>query len=316
MDVLRRRAFTLIEILVVIAIIGILVGLTIPAVQAAREASRRATCASNLRQIGIALQHYESATGAFPPGASQFSFHSRLLPYMEQSPLYNAINFDIVPLSTEPTLATALSMSVGIFTCPSDPLWDVDPKFRSSRTSYAGCVGDGSNEYPQFNTNGVFGWVFLGPLDNSSRKITDGLSNTVAVSEWVVGTVGVDRRGSTYNPINGMSGSLSRAAFTTRCRSLDQMDAHGMPPKGSLWLMGGYFWTLYNHTLSINDPSCFNTAFSETGEAVSAGSYHSGGANVVFADGHVKFIGQAIDLNVWRALGTGTGREVVSSDAY
>jgi len=314
----RRRAFTLVELLVVIAIIGILIAITIPAVQSAREASRRIACASSLRQIGIALANYESAAGVLPPGSTVFSFHAHLLPHIEQSPLYNAINFALSPSPAEPTLATALSMSVGIFMCPSQPVDNADPKFRSTRTNYGGCVGDGTNEYPEFNTNGVFGWAWMSLSPNSSRKIIDGMSNTVAVAEWVIGTGRVDRRGSTYNPANGSnSAPLSRTEFTARCRALDRMEANGVgAPKGNLWMAGGYWFTLYNHTLSVNDPSCFNTAFSDTGEAVSAGSYHPGGANVVFADGHVKFIKEGIDLGVWRALGTGAGREVVSAESY
>jgi prepilin-type processing-associated H-X9-DG protein len=81
-------------------------------------------------------------------------------------------------------------------------------------------------------------------------------------------------------------------------------------------MMGGYFDTLYNHTLSINEPTCMNVGGSDTANAVSAGSSHPDGANVVFADGHVRFVKHSITPSVWRALGTCSGKEVVSSDSF
>src|SRR4051812_17071517 len=100
-----RRAFTLIELLVVIAIIGVLIALLLPAVQAAREAARRAQCTNNLKQMGLALHNYETVAGAFPPSnvlsgvgntvswRNGWSVHARILPFMEQGVTFNAVNF-------------------------------------------------------------------------------------------------------------------------------------------------------------------------------------------------------------------------------
>ena len=106
---LRRRGFTLIELLVVIAIIAVLIGLLLPAVQSAREAARRAQCVNNLKQIGLAMHNYLSTNDSVPPlmiiyspvgtdnTAQAFSPLARMLPYLEQTQIYNAINFNVGP---------------------------------------------------------------------------------------------------------------------------------------------------------------------------------------------------------------------------
>jgi prepilin-type N-terminal cleavage/methylation domain-containing protein len=95
-----RRGFTLIELLVVIAIIAVLIALLLPAVQAAREAARRAQCVNNLKQMGLAVHNYISAVGALPGGDypwwTEWSAHAMMLPYLEQGPIYNSINFDLM----------------------------------------------------------------------------------------------------------------------------------------------------------------------------------------------------------------------------
>ena len=136
-----RRGFTLIELLVVIAIIAVLIALLLPAVQAAREAARRAHCASNLKQIGVAMHNYHAAVGVFPPGRLRsqvdhngrcFAAYAYLLPFLEQSSLYSATNFNLNPDNApdsavagenglQPENTTTLYTNLNVLLCPSDP---------------------------------------------------------------------------------------------------------------------------------------------------------------------------------------------------
>jgi prepilin-type N-terminal cleavage/methylation domain-containing protein/prepilin-type processing-associated H-X9-DG protein len=132
---IRTRGFTLIELLVVIAIIGVLIALLLPAVQAAREAARRAQCVNNLKQIGLALHNFESAQGAFPRSGEHpvtwtdgntyktqdyQSAFTLLLPYMEQQQVFSAYNIDL--RYNLPENFTAASSALGSFICPTNPL--------------------------------------------------------------------------------------------------------------------------------------------------------------------------------------------------
>ena len=307
----RRRGFTLIEFLVVVFIIGVLIALVLPAVQDARNAARRAACSNNLRQIGIALHSYESAAGTLP-GGSYYSFHALTLPYLEQGPLFNSINFS---LKAHPRIGwgnqTAYATQLEILLCPSDR---TDPR-RPSGTSYAGNRGVGFDRW-KHASNGLF----VSDVGSAIRlaSIIDGTSTTAACAEWSLGREGgpPNRNRTVFRTPLIPSGPGEFEEFTNACRNLDISEAtfHDWS-KGENWLHPGLGYSGYNHTLCPNMKTCQNDTLVQHG-AWSSGSQHVGGAHVLFADGHLRFIREGITLSTWRALGTRNGGEAVSSSDH
>ena len=218
-----RRGFTLIELLVVIAIIAVLIALLLPAVQSAREAARRAQCTNNLKQLALALHNYSTATGAFPPGIDNttaylgqappgslatwtaWSAQALLLPYVEQTPLYNAANFNwsccYVSGQADRTNRTIYNTRIAGFLCPSDGIAG-----QQNINNYFGSIGTSTIQYPgDGNTTGIFR-VYNSVNSCASvtiASVTDGTSNTIAFGEGIVGDYG---KNSSYRG-NGMSGA-------------------------------------------------------------------------------------------------------------
>jgi prepilin-type N-terminal cleavage/methylation domain-containing protein/prepilin-type processing-associated H-X9-DG protein len=218
-----QRGFTLIELLVVVLIITVLIALLLPAVQASREAARRVQCANNLKQIGLALAHYETAVQSFPWGMGawqghEFSAHVLLLPYLEQRPMYNALNLSDIkqngtvvgPFYNQPAQATVVTTTVDGFLCPSD----IDRcTWPDGHNNYMACAGSAPNSFlggtgggdPAQATQadgpaaGIFLMVggktgqaaynFSNQLNSTTRmsNIRDGTSQTAAFSERVKG---------------------------------------------------------------------------------------------------------------------------------
>ncbi|WP_435009072.1 DUF1559 domain-containing protein [Tundrisphaera lichenicola] len=293
---MRRKAFTLIELLVVIAIIAVLISLLLPAVQAAREAARRAQCTNNLKQIGLAMNNYMSANDVTPPlfvdpitngGVDQqnFSQHARLLPYMEQTPAYNAINFQVGArwgpgVSGDDPAAgglygaingTAICTQVSSFLCPSDN----NPGRAQNSQIIVGQVNrpyTATCNYPSnFGLNRAYNnWVPNGPSyvssnwDDALKRTTnyssfvDGTSNTVIFSEWVKGS-GVDpaagltknRLGMVYGTGGNPAGAPSSPQGYAGTSYLNDFTAAQACQNGNLaqyWSWKGE-WAYYGKTM-------------------------------------------------------------------
>ena len=299
-----RAGFTLIEVLVTLGIIGILISLLIPAVQSAREAARRATCVNNLRQIGIAIQSYVAGLKVYPAGQAGFSPHVMMLPYLEQRPLYDSINFNAGHNALIGELnQTAFSTAVAIFVCPADS----HPPELTLNSSYGGNLGVGFKDGVTFQ-NGPF--VDRGNRPPSSpAEVSDGTSTTAGFSEFLLGVpIGVrePRRTVFQTDVEG-----DFAVFTASCHAMDPPTARvNSGYRGMNWGEDSPAATKYNHNLGINNHTCTNGSGVQAG-AWTAGSLHAGGANVLFLDGHLEYRVQTGGINVWRAIGSMSGGEIV-----
>lgn len=311
-----RRGFTLVELLVVIAIIGVLVALLLPAIQAAREAARRAQCINHLRQLSLSAQNYHDTILRFPSGfqpptnASVLCF---LLPYLEQGNRSNT--FDWTADFNGATNATARAQDVKIFLCPSDgSVVRYTSNGPAGRNNYMPNVGDRANfaeadSGPRLASTGVFfrrSTVRMG-------EITDGTSNTAMFSECLRGSVNAPTASQNLLVANEV------APGTWDVAASDQTIPPGCATpsatthkyRGGQYYRGGVFFTaFYNHTLPPNykNRDCIRQSGLDSGH-FAARSYHPGGVNVALCDGSVRTVSDNIDMVTWRAAGSRNGGE-------
>lgn len=329
-----NSGLTLLELLVVIAVIGLLVAMLLPVVQQAREASRRSQCAFHLKQIGIALQNYEGAHHVFPfgvgadadrgdstytsPGSRRFSLHSQLLPYLQQAPVHAMIDFRVQPFypdtSGDPAAVSgkgpneaAAQARIPLFLCPSD----IDRLARPwGPNNYRSCNG---SSWSGRRGDGMFGQTTaVRPGD-----IRDGLSNTAAFSERVLGD---DDRNhiDLDSDLFGLRAIWTEETLRDWCAQLGHEEAAALSIQdsngGMTWLEGNMNWTRYNHVLPPGHASCKGEKTWD-GVVMTANSRHPRGVNLLLGDGSVRFISNTIQAVTWKALGTISAGEAIVLDA-
>lgn len=317
------HGFTLVELLVVIAVVGTLIGLLLPAVQSAREASRRSACGNNLRQLALGVISHESAKRRFPAGyvsgptgASDPATRDRppgtgwgllVAPFLEEGGFASRYRADLGIAHVENR--DVVAASPGVFRCPSDggPREPFEPLVESgsphpsaARLGRSSYVGNAGQREPWSEPLDTWEGVANGPLYRNSwltnSRITDGASKTVFLGEhtsklsqkaWA-GTI----PGAWSHPgggIRGISATEPDAAATL-------LLVHSGP--------------------TPSEPGVVHPPNDPVAHVCQMYSDHAGGCNVALGDAAVRFVGNAVDLEIWAALSSCDGKESIPGDAY
>jgi prepilin-type N-terminal cleavage/methylation domain-containing protein len=367
----RKRAFTLVELLVVIAIIGVLIALLLPAVQAARESARRMQCTNHQKQLGIALQNYHDTNFTFPglmarsqrndgsqgcTGGKITSIHSHILPFMEQSGVYDLVQGSVFgPSSTkewvyrtceecpsiiETHTRDAAKVAISTFRCPSDPASSTSQAHNSTNghddaddivptptgtNNYMFSTGSARDDLydSAAQTDGIF------YVDSATTfgTMTDGSSNTIVLSESIIGdgsfkTEGKPDSGTPYlraaflgRPAGSAgdigSSSVTGSGYSVDVASLAESSSDFTGLRGANWISGRMTTTGFNLFLTPNpwhsDLDGWTLGY------YAARSFHVGGVNATSGDGSVRFFSNTVAPSVWRSLGSADGGENVSN---
>ena len=282
---MQRSGFTITELLVSLAIIGLLMSLALPAVQSARASARRTECRNHLKQIGVAIHVVQDSN-------QQFSSNSEVIYHLGMGiPGYN-------PGTDSKDYERGL-----VFRCPADPNSTTTDNQVSYRASTGAVLGAGNGYYEVYKPERRGQYRLAG-------EFIDGLSQTAAYSEQAILTIAdlsrrVDDSKKYALWLSGpaWNAGVSEQLFIQECRR---------PGITALPLFRPEQRYGYTHLLTSNSRGCWNNApvnDMRLEAYMPANSYHTGGVNVLFVDGHVSFVSDSVDSNVWQSVGTINGHE-------
>ncbi len=319
----RRRAFTLVEVLVVIAITGVLVALLLPAAQMAREAARRTQCMRNLKQLALAAHAYHGAHGTFPPGLDQAVYpdapryrgHSLfvyLLPYVEQNPLYARWDFTDPVANTLGGTDAPAAATPPVFVCPADTLAE-NPVEQGGRyyglTSYGGNGGTRSYSPAYATTDGMFHTTgsasepVAGQMPVRLADVYDGTSSTLLLGE----RSHTDGNFDTFAAVDWVKPMASlgwwSAAGGRKC--IGEVTMSSFAP------LNYRLPFRYDERGQVNPPASTTQRFQDYVDlrVCAWGSNHPAGVNFAMVDGSARLVADAITIEILRALGTRAGGE-------
>jgi prepilin-type N-terminal cleavage/methylation domain-containing protein len=336
----KRVGFTLVELLVVIAIIGILVGLLLPAVQAAREAARRMQCGNNMKQIGLAIHNYEGVYKRYPNGSvdddpkeatprrlwdagrhRKGTVLVKLLPYMEQGPLFDSINFagDVAAQLNNVNGPNMQNRAMGIYRCPSDGT--SARVFTRQDQFYNYSLSIGNN-----NMDSQGGWCNVHPSNSFNTRAAGVLGGNIFNN----GANGHGHSGPYARPA-GISGVISRCDWSAKFSDLSDgtsnvIAAGEILPSCHDHHRGGWYdangqWTATTPRINFN--TCRKQGIRDDAQNcndfrnwMTSGGFksdHTGGAQFVLGDGSVQFLAQSIDYLTYQQLGSRNDGEVAGN---
>ena len=349
-----RQGFTLVELLVVITIIGILISLLLPAVQEARESARRAQCQNNIKQLGLACLQYHTAQQMFPPSITLFTGETNpattikwgknwviiILPYLEQTALYNSFNF-AYPIS-DPTNAGPRSVSIPIMLCPSDRNngRNYQPFNSAEGTNWArgnygangavqqiGAIGN-STDVNDFTGIQSHGWSLIyqrGVMGSnvavSLDEIKDGASNTIMLGELRAGVAPGDRRGTWAMGCSGASSLWGMGVSDDQGPNNNTIEADDL-------LEGSTLQSFYGGQTQLFQATGMGVCPCGSNQQATARSMHQGGVYTCFCDGSVHFLSDFIDrnpswtvssvadLHVWEKLCCSADGQPINQSSY
>ena len=332
----KNRGFTLVELLVVIAIIGVLVALLLPAVQAAREAARRMSCSNKMKQIGLALHNYHDTHKVFPPDAiwagatpggnpnvldqpRHFTWICMILPFMEQTPLHDQVNFSIPGYDQLINDQRLQSIQLPAFVCPSEAQTTNTHDWGMS--SYGGNYGWDAHRrmYGDLGRAGPFSF-----MDSASfASCTDGTSNTIFVGEVTMSSfapqAGSNRAQGGVGNVRKGGGRVTRGQLLTTAAWYQRGHSWVLKGTGGVAVKrangsDGQIWGPWGANYIY--PPAYHSQYAINNNWPGSGSFHPGGAMYCLMDASVSFIGETITMNldstgrngnVWVALHTMSG---------